>query len=160
MTETTGLAAALGTLAFFGGIALLSWIDYLKKRKDRELSHQERLKALELGHPLPDIEIARSGTESTRAVMLGIIGLLVPISVIGMAVGATAIVFDQGEESIHLPLNATIWGVAGLVSLVTAINCAAGLISLRKAEPEEKESPKETEEKDHNEQIQEHLAGW
>ena len=62
-----GLSAAAILLALFGGIALLMLIDGRGKARDRELTHAERLRALELGQPLPDAEVARAHSEASRA---------------------------------------------------------------------------------------------
>src|SRR5438128_2605714 len=66
----------MGGLAFFGGLALTFWDR--RKREERQTAHLERAKALELGQPLPDAEIARATAEVTRARAAGLIGALVP----------------------------------------------------------------------------------
>ena len=71
-----GIAGALGSLGFFGGIALLVWagnkgeaekkkLQHERELKQREMEHTERLKALELGQTLPDAEVAQA-PEPTR----------------------------------------------------------------------------------------------
>ncbi|MCU0705255.1 MAG: hypothetical protein MUF18_14890 [Fimbriiglobus sp.] len=61
-----------GVAAFFGGIALLVWMDHRAKHRRREFEHVERMKAIELGRPLEDATVARYKA-------LGAIGVAVPI---------------------------------------------------------------------------------
>jgi hypothetical protein len=114
----TPLAAALGTFAFFGGIGLIMWIDQKGKSRERELAHIERLKALELGQPLPDAAVARAQADASRARAAGATMILVPLGMAGMAVGVTPLVFIFGGPNLHLALLCVIWGVCGLVGLV------------------------------------------
>ena len=108
-----------GTLAFFGGIGLLMWIDYKGKAREKELAHAERLKALETGQALPDAEVARSGAEASRAWAAGLTTVTIVLGMAGAAVGATAMVFTNAAPSIHLPLSCVVWGVCGAVGLTT-----------------------------------------
>jgi hypothetical protein len=114
----TGLAGAIGALAFFGGIALLMWIDQKGKAREKELAHVERMKALEMGLPLPDADIARANADASRARAAALTAILVPLAMAGAAVGATPLVFAHGAPNIHLPILCVIWGVCGLVGLV------------------------------------------
>jgi hypothetical protein len=119
--ELVGLASALGVLAFFGGIALCIWASSKAEIQKRQLEHAERMKALELGRPLPDAEIAWAGADRSRATAAGTIGTLVPLGLIGAALGGTAITFSFTYDATWRGiLAAIIWGVCGLVSLVTA----------------------------------------
>ena len=126
-----GLSAGFGLLALFGGLALLLWIDSRSKAKERELAHIERLKALELGQPLPDAEVARHQSEASRAWAAGVAALIVPLGLGGVAIGATSLVFGATDPRFHVPLLSIIWGVCGIVSLVTV---SVGLGAIRQRE--------------------------
>jgi hypothetical protein len=131
-----GIAAVI--LASCVGAALLRWVEFKRSAAERELAHQERLKALELGQPLPDAEVARlkaesealqanlnaSGNRSAGAVAACI---FVPLFMAGAAVGGTSLVLIFANAGLHLPMVCTIWGVTGLVSLVTVTTTAAAL---------------------------------
>lgn len=140
--EAVGISigAGLGTFAIFGGIALLMWIDSRNKRHERDLKHAERLKALELGQPLPDVEVARAHAEQTRWVFLGLICFLVPIGLAGIAVGATALVLKLASPNIHLPLLCVIWGVVGAVGVVAV---TGGLQAMLGVKPHAEEEAKD-----------------
>ena len=51
--EMIGLYGSLGTTVFFAFLAFAVWLDYRKKKDEGDALHQERMKALELGHPPP-----------------------------------------------------------------------------------------------------------
>src|SRR5438105_3809452 len=127
----TGLSGALGLLALFGGIALLMLIDARGKAKERELTHTERMRALELGQTLPDAEVARARAESSRAWAGGLAAVTVSLGMAGAAVGATAVVLERTELSSQLPLLCVIWGICGVVALVAV---SAGLKAARRRE--------------------------
>jgi hypothetical protein len=115
------LLGSLGTVAFFGFFAFYSWLEYRKKKEERDAAHQERIKALELGHPPFDAEIERARAYSSAAWAAGVIGLVIPIVVIVGAVSGTvvAIIFLHGENFAG-PLIAA-WSIAALISLVTIV---------------------------------------
>src|SRR5262245_54282370 len=123
-----GLAGAAGLLALFGGIAILMLIDGRNKAQERKLTHAERLKALEMGQPLPDAEVARARADAHRAWASGLAALGVPTVLAGSAVGATALVFVQASPPTHLTLLCVIWGICGLVSLV-AVATGLGVLA-------------------------------
>jgi hypothetical protein len=50
--EDIGLALFLGSLMFIGFVAMIG--GFLHARKERLLTHAERMKAIELGQPLPE----------------------------------------------------------------------------------------------------------
>lgn len=126
------LAGALGIFAFFGGIALLMWIEGRNKRHERDRKHAERMKALEMGQPLPDLAIAQTHAAVARTVLLIVACCLVPPALAGAAIGATALVLHNAQHDIHLPVLCVIWGVVGLVSLVV-VTSALGAIASHKA---------------------------
>ena len=128
---TTPLAGAAGVLSLFGGIGLLMWIDYRGKIREKEYAHAERMKALEVGQTLPDADVSRSEADASRAWAAGLTAILVSLGMVGAAVGATALVFQLADLSVHLPMVCVIWGVCGLVSLVAV---TGGLSAMRRRE--------------------------
>jgi uncharacterized membrane protein YbhN (UPF0104 family) len=125
----TPISGALGLLSLFGGIGLLMWIDHRSKIREKEHAHAERMKALEVGQPLPDADVARSGADASRAWAAALTAILVSLGMAGAAVGATALVFRMGDAHVHLPLVCVVWGVCGLVSLITV---TGGLDAMRR----------------------------
>jgi len=131
-----GLVLASGGALFLFclGVALVASIVgrvEMERRKseavEQERRHKERLRALELGFPLPEAEVARAEAESKRAQAAGTVGLVVPLGLGGIAVGVTAIILDH---QVQMPgILYVIWGVCGLVSLVTAVMC---MVTLRR----------------------------
>jgi hypothetical protein len=135
------LSSSVGVLALFGCIAFGCWLDYRKKRQERETAHQERMKALELGIPLPDGDLAWAAAERTRGLMAGLIGLFVPVLGALAAVIATAVLVGMGrhEDAQNIfPMGAlgvpwygkvlfVIWPVWGVVSVVTSVLAIAAL---------------------------------
>jgi hypothetical protein len=117
---STSIAAVGCAVAFFGGIALIQWVVSKGEAQKRQLEHDLRLKALELGQPLPDADIARANAERSRAAAAGAIGILVPLFMAGAATGSTALVFQYStdDSSLRIPLFAIVWGMCGVVSLV------------------------------------------
>jgi hypothetical protein len=136
-----GLSAAFALLALFGGIALLMLIDGRSKAKERELAHAERMRALELGQPLPDAEVARARSDSSRAWARGLSAAAASLGMAGAAVGATALLVGRDEPRTLLPLLCVIWGVCGLVALIAV---AVGLGAARRRDvPGKREAPPE-----------------
>lgn len=140
-TAFAALASSAGILAFFGCIAFATWVDYRKKKEDRDTTHAERMRALELGVVLPDAEVAWAAADRSRARGAGAIGVLVPLlSAVG-AVVATAVLTTLGpkDESPlpfgnfgtpwHARVLLVLWPVWGLVSLVTVV---LSLVALRR----------------------------
>jgi hypothetical protein len=136
-----GGALALGGL--FGGLALMIWVASraeLQKRqlgqeremKEREFEHAERLKALERGVPLPDADLAAARADTAWAVAAGLVAVVVPLVMVGTAVGATAIILALAQPALHLPLVCTVWGVNGLTSIVAL---SLSLAALRRRTP-------------------------
>lgn len=115
-----GLAGALSVLAFFGFLAFVSWLDYRKKKDERDARHQERMKALELGHPPRDAEIERARAYASAAWAAGLIGLVVPIVVVALAVAGTVIAVLYREDSIGGPLIAA-WSITCVIVLVAIL---------------------------------------
>src|SRR6185295_16852127 len=99
-----GLSAGAALLALFVGIAFLVWVDSKSKAQERQLAHTERIKALEVGQPLPDAEVARAHADASRAWAAGLTAVFVPLGLSGVATGATALVFGSADRGIQLPL--------------------------------------------------------
>jgi hypothetical protein len=124
----SAVAGVLGALVFFGAIVLIVWIGSKSEEQKRQLAHAERLRSLELGQPLPDAEVARARAETVRVIFAGVVGVVVPLGLMGIAIGATAMLTtpSAGTEVVMgavdvQPLCIVIWSITGLVSLVTAI---------------------------------------
>ncbi len=116
------LAGATGTVAFFAFCAFCVWIDYRKKKDERDTAHQERMKALELGHPPLDAEIERARAYSSAAWAAGLIGLLVPLAVVLLTVIGTivAIVQHRPGENITVALIVA-WSIAAGITLIAVV---------------------------------------
>jgi hypothetical protein len=114
-----GIGALLALLIVFGGLAVT--LDYRKKTRERELAHAERMKALELGRSLQDAAVVEAYATSSRAHGAAAIGVLVPIAMAGAAVGGTFILLTWGNGGNRLPHICVVWGVCGVVSLVTVV---------------------------------------
>jgi len=129
-----GLAAAfvgsIGSVAVFSFLAFAVWIDYRKKKDERDAAHQQRMKALELGHPPLDAEIARAKAYASAAVAAGVIGVLVPILLIALAVTGTivAVLHYPSDVPIAIPLIVA-WSIAASLALVAIL---ASLNTLRR----------------------------
>jgi hypothetical protein len=117
-----GLVGAIGTTAFFAFCAFAVWIDYRKKKEDREAAHLERMKALELGQTLPDGEIERAKAYASAAWAAGLVGLLVPLAVVGLTVAGTIVaVLNTGpSQNITIPLIVA-WSIAAVLVLVAVV---------------------------------------
>jgi Flp pilus assembly protein TadB len=116
-----GLYGALGTLAFFAFLAFAVWLDYRKKKDERDAAHEERMKALELGYAPLDAEIERAKAYASAAWAAGLIGLLVPLALVLLTGGCTlVIVLTRGGEGLFVPLIVA-WSIAGLLALLTIL---------------------------------------
>ncbi len=150
------LVGGFAALMFCLGLALVGLVVgrvELEKRKadalEQERRHKERLRALELGFPLPEAELAHAQADGRRAVAAGIVGFFVPLGLGGLAVGATAIILDHlpayNLDPMHLPpVLYALWGVVGLVSIVTVTMC---LLALRRgnSSPAQVRRPRQSE---------------
>jgi hypothetical protein len=119
------LAGGFALFLFCLGLALVGWVIgrvEMDKRKadaqEQERRHQERLRALELGFPLPEADLARAKADEVRARSAGLVGLVVPLGVAGIAVAATAMILERGSE-LH-PILYAVWGISG-VGVMTVI---------------------------------------
>jgi hypothetical protein len=139
-----GFFGACGTLAFFGFVGFATWIDYRKKREERDAAHRERMRALELGYPPLDGEIERAKAYASAAWAAGLIGLLVPLAVVLLVVVGTifAVLRHSPEESIGGPLIVA-WSLAGVVVLVAVLRSLSVIRQLPRptAEPPPPRAP-------------------
>lgn len=139
---SVAFAGTVGSIIFFGGIALLMWVDQRGKIRQRDLEHAERMKALEVGQPLPDSDIARAKADSTRAGVAGFIGVCVPLFMASAATITTCVTISHSNvpwERSSTALLIVVWIVSGLISLLTVV---LSLVALRRrgvgAEPDKK----------------------
>jgi hypothetical protein len=137
----TGFASAVGAVGFFGWLTASVLSNARSEAQKRQLDHEARMKALELGKPLPEsIETenekraaaanasaaaqalveAQARPYVSRSRAAGTIGTLVPLAMAGAAAGTTAMIFNAtfGPEWRIASLG-IVWGVCGLVCLVT-----------------------------------------
>jgi hypothetical protein len=142
--QESALATAAGVLAFFGGIGLLMWIDQRGKARQRELEHTERMKALELGHTLPDAEVARAQADGSRTTAAALVATFVSLILMAAASGATALVLYLADPRYQLALLCTIWGVCGLSTFIIVLECLH--VMRRRGDRGSKEEPQEEDE--------------
>jgi uncharacterized membrane protein len=117
------LAGSVGSVALFGFLAFAVWINYRKEKDARDAAHQERMKALELGHPPADAEIARANAYASAAWAAGVIGLVVPLVVLVLTVIATivAVLHEWAPwQNIAGPLIVA-WSIAAVIVMVTVV---------------------------------------
>jgi cbb3-type cytochrome oxidase subunit 3 len=115
-----GLGSAIGTVAFFAFVSFAVWISYRKEKDQRDAAHQQRMKALELGHPPMDAEIERAKAYAGAAWAAGVIGLVVPIVVVSLDGASTivAVIFLRGEN------------IGGVMIAGWAIACGMSLVAI------------------------------
>jgi hypothetical protein len=116
-----GVAGSVGSVAVFAFLSFAIWMDYRKKKDERDADHRQRMKALELGFPPQDAEIERARAYGRAAWAAGLIGLLVPLVVVSLTVAGTivAVLRHEPGESIGGPLMVA-WLIASAL-MATAI---------------------------------------
>jgi hypothetical protein len=104
--------------------------------RQQEMTHAERMKAIELGQPLPEVEKARAEAQATlaranaaTAIFGVIVRALVGLGTLGIALGATAVVLTKGHPDTQLIALAVIWTAATIVGVATAL---AGVVDWRR----------------------------
>jgi hypothetical protein len=117
------LGPALGSLAFFGGIGFLFWLEQRGKTERRRVEHVERMKAIELGQPLYDKRIAWAETEAARVKAVGAIGVSVALASFSAAAIATGIVFASSSSESRLSLLLVLWVMCSLAGLLGPAVC-------------------------------------
>jgi hypothetical protein len=118
----TAMLGSVGTVALFGFLAFAVWINYRKEKDQRDAAHQERIKALELGHPPMDAEIERARAYASAAWAAGVIGLVVPLAIILLTVIGTivAVLHHEPGENIGGPLIVA-WSIACGLSTIAIV---------------------------------------
>jgi hypothetical protein len=86
------------------------------------------MKTIEMGMPLPEVEVARAKAEEVRAkaeaakaIVLVIMRTLVQVGTFGIAIGATAVLLRQADQSLHLVGLLVIWICAALASMTAML---------------------------------------
>jgi hypothetical protein len=125
------LSGAVSSTAFCAFLAFAVWLDYRKKKDERDAAHEERMKALELGHKPPDAEIERANAYRSAAWAAGLIGLLVPLAVVSLTLAGTivAVLNHQPRENITVPLIVA-WSIAAVLVLVTVVRSLSAIRQL------------------------------
>jgi hypothetical protein len=125
------LAGAAGSVAFFAFLAFASWTEYRKNKDEREAERDERMKALEIGYPPLDAEIERAKAYASAAWAAGLIGILVPITVLVLTFAGTivAVLNRQATDNLRDPL-AIAWSIAAVIVLVTVVRSLSAIRQL------------------------------
>ena len=132
----------MGGLIVLVGLTMIVLALWLSGRK-QDQAHAERMKALELGQ-LPDV--LRASAEMSRTRAAATVGVLVPLMMAGAAAGGTALVLAQNGLRWELTALCVIWGVCGVVSLVT-VTCSLGALRRRSPRPVTESPPVPPKEK-------------
>ena len=127
-STTVALSGAVGTAAFFSFLCFVAWLDYRKKKDERDAAHEERMRALELGHPPLDAEIERAKAYASAAWAAGLIGLLVPLALVLLTVVGTvvAVLNHAPWENIAVPLVVA-WSIVAVLVLVTVVRSLSAI---------------------------------
>jgi hypothetical protein len=101
----------------------------IEQIRQREMTHSERMKALETGQPLPEVEIAKTQAETVKAQMeaakaiAATIGrVLVPLGMGGIGIGMSAVVICNAPSSLHLAALSIIWVCVAVVGTASAVS--------------------------------------
>ncbi len=129
------LFAALGGLAFFACVSFAVWIDYRKKKDERDALHRERMKALEMGYAPLDADVARAHAYASAAWAAGVIGLVVPIVVVVLTFVGTVIALSLHREGIAVPCIIA-WSIAGILVLVVSVRSLGVIRQLPRPTPD------------------------
>jgi hypothetical protein len=99
-----------------------------ERARQREQVHEERMKLIELGRPLPEEVLARAKVaelqarmDTVRSNVNAIFSALGPAAVVGVATGASAAVLNLASPTHHVLLVVVIWVCAALVALATIV---------------------------------------
>ena len=88
-----------------------------KSEKEMEFAHQERMKCLEMGFPLPDAELAWVQAVQLRGGQVTAVLIVGTIALACAPVGATAILLALAKEHLGpyllFPLILLVWAVSG-----------------------------------------------
>ena len=111
---------AIGGLVLFALLAVAVVAGLAHERAKKQMEHQERMKALELGQMLPDAALARARADAARSRTAGVVaflGLLVPA---GTALAVTYMV-SQSSQRFHSDLLGGIWLGCGIIALLSIL---------------------------------------
>jgi hypothetical protein len=107
-----------------------------QEMRQQEMTHAERMKAIELGQPLPEVEKARAEAQAVlarasaaTAIVGVIVRALVGLGTLGIALGATAVVLVKGHPDSQVIILAFVWAAATIVGVATA---QAGAVDWRR----------------------------
>jgi hypothetical protein len=132
---TISVGLAMGILAFgaAGGLALLLWVRRSGDAQRREHRHQQEMKALEVGMPSPQAQLAEAQNESTRIAVAAGIGFFLPLIlfVVAWIVTDSLLTRKQFRDDSLTSVVITVWGVAGVMGL-GALSFTAFFASLRR----------------------------
>ncbi len=102
---------------------------HTEEMRQREMTHSERMKALETGQPLPEVEVAKAQAETVKAQMeaakaiAATIGrAIVPLGMGGIGIGMSAVVLCNASPSLHLPALSIIWVTIAVVGTAAAVS--------------------------------------
>jgi hypothetical protein len=102
---------------------------HIDQMRQREMTHSERMKALETGQPLPEVEVAKAQAETVKAQMeaakaiVATIGrAIVPLGMGGIGIGMSAVVLCNASPSLHLPALSIIWLCVAVVGTAAAVS--------------------------------------
>jgi hypothetical protein len=145
--DSLSIEEALEVVEQMKGQGPAALAEHLKQReltqaelaRQNEFAHAERIKALEVGRPLPDVEARKAEAALTgaradisRARAAALIGTLVPLVTGAAAVWATLAVIARVEGDIVGLILGAIWGAFGGVN---ALALLVGLSGLRRSAP-------------------------
>ncbi len=161
-TDPTNVLVLIGVVSVLALIflAVIARYHYKQAGRKADQQHLERMKLLDLGQPLPDAVLAKISGDNRRTAAAAVIGVLVPLVLVAGAVGVTALVLARpgvvpggppvltspaGLSGAQLALLCTVWGVAGLVSLLAVIlSLVAVRRGSRRTRPEKEEVSEES----------------
>jgi hypothetical protein len=141
-----GLFGSIGTLAFFGFFAFAIWLDYRKKAEETQTAHAERMKAIEMGFSPLDAEIQRAKAYASAAWAAGLVGLLVPITIVSLTLIGTIVALNRRAPGEDLTAPVVVaWSIAGVVVLVTIVMSLNVIRHLPRPTAEAQPRPTDTE---------------
>jgi hypothetical protein len=129
------MTTIVAMLVFFAGVCVCVWLDQRGKTRRREMDHVERMRAIELGRPLDDAEVARSQA-------LGSIAVAVGISSFAAAVLATFVILTLMDADERLRILVVIWPLCALAGTGVAVGCVQALGRRRTPPPPREAAPK------------------
>ncbi len=105
--------------------------EHAHQERLREIDHTERMESLERGIPLPDPEVTKELTSLKRAsiVAAACVGTVLPAAGFFLGLMCTSLVLHLHElNPSAVAVCGSIWGVVGLVSLVSVAVCLVNIL--------------------------------